>query len=393
LSFLDPGGLSLSDLSFTYRITIYRAMPLYCWVENGITPRKNRNTTTTLTFPITGRISIPRDFSSTPPFSIPPTIDPFPYLPPELIVHVVSESPASSIPALLETNHFFNLHVHVFKRQIIKSRLERYPALLLVEYALLTNVNIATLHVNPKAWHILDDIERKADCCIAVQDLLFPKTSLSPDAERRFFRTFLRQWQSRKNMFFTRQQWEEGIIDRTHIYENASRSEICDIVHLQTLYRNALAEKLVWSPQLLPPLNPLDADPRVYWPWKPPLFRNLVDHIIGCGPELLLSILRSSEPHTTTFLSQALVALECDGNGAKFCCFDDVMGKLLTKLDGATGPAATWREEESYFDVCVVGNWFAEGDVRSTPMVNSLYFRAALSSVFHDDRRARIDAQ
>jgi hypothetical protein len=364
-------------------------MALYCWVENGITPRKNRNTTTSLTFPIAGRITILRDFSCSPSFSIPPTINPFPYLPPELIVHVLSESPASSIPALLETNHFFNLHVQFSKRHIIKSRLARYPALLLAEYALLTNINFATLHVNPRAWHILGDLERKADCCIALQRLLFPKTSLSPDAERRFFRTFLRHWQCRKNMFFTRPQWEEGLLDRLHIYENASRSEICDIVHLQTLYRNALAEKLVWSPQLLPPLNPLDADPRVHWPWKSPLFRNLVEHIIGCGPELLLSLLRSSEPPTTTFLSQALVALECAGDGAKFCCFDDVMAKLLTRLDGGTGPASSWREEESYFDICVVGNWFAEGDVRSTPMVNRLYFRAVLWSGFHEDGSAR----
>jgi len=331
---------------------------------------------------------MPQYLFSTPSFSIPCTVNPFPYLPPELIVHILSETPATSIPALLETSHFFRIHIQIYKLQLIKNHLKRHSPQFLSEYVTLHNVNFVTLHVNPMAWHILADLERKAECCLALQHLLFPaKTQLSGPAEKRYFRTFLRHWESRKSVFFTRNQWDEGLLDRLHIYENASRSKICDIVHLQTLYRNLLTAQLSWSPHLLPPLNPLDVDTRVHWSWKSPIFRNLIDHIIGCGPELILTLLRSSEPAAAAFISQALVALECAGDAAKFSCFDDVMAKLLTRLDGGTGHASSWREEESYFDVSVVGNWFGEGDVRLTPMINRLYFRAALWSVFHDDGR------
>jgi len=364
-------------------------MALYSWIENGITTARDPNTTALPTL-IAGRITIPQYLSSTPSFSITCTVNPFPYLPPELIVHILSETPATSIPALLETSHFFRIHIQIYKLQLIKNHLNRYSAQLLSEYATLNNVNFVTLHVNPMAWRILADVERKAECCLALQNLLFPvKTQLSAPAEKRYFRTFLRHWESRKSVFFTRNQWDEALLDRLHIYENASRSEICDVVHLQTLYRNLLTAQLSWSPHLLPPLNPLDVDTRIHWSWKSPIFRNLIDHIIGCGPELILTLLRSSEPTATAFLSQALVALECAGDAAKFSCFDDVMAKLLTRLDGDTGPASSWREEESYFDVSVVGNWFGEGDVRLAPMVNRLYFRAALWSLFHDDGRGR----
>jgi hypothetical protein len=53
-----------------------------------------------------------------------------------------------------------------------------------------------------------------------------------------------------------------------------------------------------------------------------------------------------------------------DERTVRFCCFDDVMAKLLTRFDGG-GLASRWQEEEAYFDVCASNPLFSEGNVRS----------------------------
>jgi len=39
------------------------------------------------------------------------------------------------------------------------------------------------------------------------------------------------------------------------------------------------------------------------------------------------------------------------------------MAQLLRRWDGG-GVAERWQDEECYFEVCDLGKWFCEGDVR-----------------------------
>lgn len=167
-------------------------------------------------------------------------------------------------------------------------------------------------------------------------------------------------------MFFPKEQWQEALLDRFHIYEDCSRSEICDIVHLQMLYRNVLAF-LPWDKVLL---NDATLDSRIQWAGKSDMYRHLVDQIIGCGPDFILSLLALSEDQVVHILQKCIALFEAvDQRQVRYCCFDDVMSKLLTRFDGG-GIASRWQEEESYYDVCTASNYFAEGNVRVIPFRN-----------------------
>jgi hypothetical protein len=170
-------------------------------------------------------------------------------------------------------------------------------------------------------------------------------------------------------MFFPREQWDEALLDRFHIYEDCSRSEICDIIHLQMLYRNILA-RLPWAEIL-----PADAttDIRIHWCLKSDMYRNIVDHIVGCGPKFIFSLVSLSPDIVVQFLRQCIARFESvDARQVRYCCFDDVMAKLLTRLDGGSQVATRWQEEESYFDVCAGASWFCEGDLRVLPFRNRI---------------------
>lgn len=168
-------------------------------------------------------------------------------------------------------------------------------------------------------------------------------------------------------MFFPKEQWQEALLDRFHIYEDCTRSEICDIVHLQMLYRNLLSLALPWH-TILP--NDRTCDIRIHWSLKTDGFRNIIDQIIGCGPEFILHLLSLPFGDVVEVLRRCVDMFEGDVRQLRFCCFDDVMAKLLTRLDGGSQAATRWQEEESYFEVCAATNWFCEGDVRIIPFRN-----------------------
>jgi hypothetical protein len=315
-------------------------MALYLWIEQG-TPFARRLLIETGLVDVAEK-QRPRPFL--PNFSF----NPFPYLPPELIVSVVSHMPADSIPALHSTNHFFHTHIQIYKRQLIQTRCQEYPVDLLAEYSA---IHLADFD----SWHQLAKFEKAAETCLTLGSLF------GVDGPR-FYRAFFRHWESRKSMFFPREQWQEGLLDRLHIYEHCSRSEICDIVHLQMLYRNLLAQ-LPWSGTLL--AGDPSFDRRVHWSFKSDFYRNLVHQIIACGPEFILNILSSDD-----VLGRCVELLRTDDT--RFSCFDDVMAKLLTRLDGGSQAATVWQEEESYFDICASTNWFCETDVHLVPLGNRL---------------------
>ena len=169
-------------------------------------------------------------------------------------------------------------------------------------------------------------------------------------------------------MFFPKEQWQEALLDRFHIYEDCTRSEICDIVHLQMLYRNILSLALPWH-AIFP--NDITSDIRIHWSLKSEGFRNIIDQIIGCGPEFIIHLLSLPQDVVVNVLCGCVGMFEkADARQLRLCCFDDVMAKLLTRLDGGSHAATRWQEEESYFDVCAATNWFCEGDVRVIPFRN-----------------------
>ena len=290
------------------------------------------------------------------------TYNPFPYLPPELIVTVLSHTPADSIPQLYRTNHFFQLHIQIYQRQLLKIRISRYPPEILSAYTSIHSIDLPSLHSSPNVWSILSKFEEKANTCLSFQHHFLPR-SLPPPTLTRYYIAFLRQWESRQNMFFPKEQWQEALLDRFHIYEDCTRSEICDLVHLQMFYRNLLG-RLPWSEVLT---NDTMLDPRIQWAAKSDLYRHIIDQLIGCGPVVILHLL--SSPHETLipFLRECVAMFEsADERQVRFCCFDDVMAKLLTRFDG--GEVATrWQEEESYFDICASTAYFSEGNVRTRP--------------------------
>jgi hypothetical protein len=285
-------------------------------------------------------------------------------LPPELIVAILSHTPASSIPQLYQTNHFFKLHIDIYKRQVIKVRYSRYPSFFLSAYSTIHSTDFAQLHTLPNAWSILSKFEQKADTAISLQTLLFSSPRLSPTLAQRFYKVFLFQWESRQNMFFPKEQWQEALLDRFHIYEDCSLSEICDIIHLQMIYRNLLST-LPW-PIILPSES---HNPRIHWSFKSEMYRNLVDQIIGCGPEFILYLLSQSTDVVVILLRNCISESKREKN-IRYTCFDDVMAKLLTRLDGGNQLATRWQEEQSYFDICASTNWFCDGDLRISPFNN-----------------------
>jgi hypothetical protein len=331
-------------------------MSLHTWIDQGT------SLDATLT---TGQIDTPVGIPSTsnPRF----TFNPFPYLPPELIVSILSHTPAESIPQIRQTDHFFRLHIDIYQRQLFIIRTKRFPREMLAAYTNMYAIDFTTIYTSPTAWQILQKFEEKAHVCLSLQELL--ACQCSGDVARRFYRAFLRQWESRRNMFFPKEQWQDALIDRFHIYEDCARSEICDIVHLQMLYRNVLA-RLPWR-EILP--GDLSGDGRVHWSFKSESYRNVVDQVIGCGPEFIVYILSLPQDVAAALLGKYLVLLRSvDSTQLRFCCFDDVMAKLLTRLDGGSQAATRWQEEESYFDICAATNWFQEGDVRVLPVRNRM---------------------
>jgi len=279
-------------------------------------------------------------------------------------VSILSYVPASSIPQLYNTNHFFRVHVDIYKKQLFKVRLSRYPPQFLAAYVSIQSVDLGLIHTLPNAWDVLYVLEHKADVCLAVERIL---PGIGGD---RFYRAFLRQWESRQGMFFNKEEWAEALVERCHIYEDCLRWEICDIIHLQMVYRNILS-LLPWHDILEPCLQGCTcrvhgvcvSDMRVHWNYKTDLYRNMVDQIIGCGPEFILSLLSSSE--AVHVLRQCMQVMK--ERGARYCCFDDVMAKLLRRWDGGENVATRWQEEDSYFEVCASGRYFTEGDVRVIP--------------------------
>lgn len=196
---------------------------------------------------LTGLIELPEYQLPLPSPHVPQfTYNPFPYLPPELIVSILSETPADAIPSLDQTNHFLHLHIEIYKHQLIKLRTQKFPQQILTEYTSIHAIDFESIHNHPAAWNVLSKFEQKANICLSLEQLFPPNFK----ASARFYRAFLRHWESRRTMFFAKEQWDEALLDRFHIYEDCSRSEICDIVHLQMLYRNLLAT-LPWE-EILP---------------------------------------------------------------------------------------------------------------------------------------------
>jgi hypothetical protein len=282
------------------------------------------------------------------------TFNPFPYLPPELIVSILSYAPASSIPHLYHTNTFFQIHIDIYKKQLFKIRLTRYPPQFLTAYTSIHGTDFDSIHTLPNSWDVLSTFENKADICLSVQKVL------PGIGGYRFYRAFLRQWESRQGMFFNKDEWAEALVERCHVYEDCSRSEICDIIHLQMVYRNILS-LLPWH-SVLEPCH--GGDMRIHWSYKTDLYRNMVDQIIGCGPEFIISLLSSADT-TIPLLRQCMQVLK--ERGCRYCCFDDVMSQLLRRWDGGETIPTRWQEEESYFQVCASGRYFTETDVRVIP--------------------------
>ena len=338
-------------------------MALYAWIEQGTREIIYEKFRTDF---LLGLIDLPEHHQ--PPTPSPQfAYNPFPYLPPELIVSILSQTSADSIPSLYETNHFFHIHIQIYKRQLIKIRCSRYPQQILSAYSSIHAIDFDTIHFTPTAWSTLSKFEQKANTCLALETFLPPNLILPGMPLGRFYRAFLRQWESRATMFFPREQWDEALLDRFHIYEDCSRSEICDIVHIQMLYRNVLA-RLPWS-EIIP--GDITTDIRIHWCLKSDMYRNVVDQIIGCGPEFIISLLSLSPDYVVHFLRQCITRFESvDAGQVKYCCFDDVMAKLLTRLDGGSQVATRWQEEESYFDVCAATSWFCEGNLRVLPFRN-----------------------
>jgi hypothetical protein len=339
-------------------------MALHSWIEQGMNAPfgESRN------FDQIGIINIPQLQSSNENHSIQFTFNPFPYLPPELIVSILSHTPADSIPSLRKTNNFFQLHVDIYQQQLFKIRCRRYPAEILSAYSTIHNIDFDTIQNTPKAWETLSKFEQKANICLSLENLLSQILRVRDDSvSRRFYRAFLRQWESRRTMFFPKEQWQEALLDRFHIYEDCTRSEICDIVHLQMLYRNILSMALPWH-IILP--NDGTWNVRIHWSLRSDAFRNIIDQIIGCGPEFILHLLSLPHERVVEVLRVCVGLFVRDARQLRFCCFDDVMAKLLTRLDGGSHAATRWQEEESYFEVCAATNWFCEGDVRVIPFRN-----------------------
>jgi len=324
-------------------------MALYLWIEQGVPISVARQLLIE-----TGVVEIPDNL----PLPLLPhfSYNPFPHLPPELVVSVLSHTPADSILALDSTNQFFHIHIQIYKRQLIKIRCQEYPPELLAEYCTIH-------HADLSSWLQLAKFEKIADTGLKLANLFGVSGT-------RFYRAFLRHRESRKSMFYPREQWPEALLDRFHIYKDCTRSEICDIIHLQMLYRNLLA-LLPWTDVL--PAGDLSFDRRVQWAFKSDYYRNVVDQIISCGPEFVLKLLSSSED----VLARCVEVLETNVTSmctkdVRYSCFDDVMAKLLTRLDGGSQVATVWQEEESYFDICASTNWFSETDVRLVPLGNRL---------------------
>ena len=314
-------------------------MALYSWIEQG--------TTTYYRADLAGTIDLPKYPQQSPEF----TFDPFPYLPPELVVAILSYAPADSIPALEQTNRLFKIHVDIYKRQIITIRCRRYPHELISEYATVHGIDFENLHSSRTAWQTLAQFEHKANTCLLIK-------SMFPINSPRFYSAFLRQWESRQNMFFPKDVWQEALLDRLHIYEDCSRSEICDIIHLQMLYRHTLSF-LPWS-IILP--GDVSCEARIPWSLKSEAYRNIVDHIIACGPDIILEIV-SLEQDSVLHIMEKFLALAAVTKQLRYSCFDEVMAKLLFRLDG--GQAITnWQDDPRYYEICTSKSWFSEGNVK-----------------------------
>lgn len=360
-------------------------MALYSWIEQGTILLPAAVHAPDISNFRAGILDIPEfQLPSPAPYPLQFTYNPFPYLPPELIVSILSETSADSIPSLFQTNHFFQLHIEIYKRQIIKIRTQKYPKQILEEYSTIHDVEFEVIYASQEAWTVLSKFERKANICLFLQQLLqqylSTSSTTSPSSFKfnkftssRFYRAFLRHWESRRTWFFVKQSWDEALLDRFHIYENSTRSEICDIIHLQMLYRTILSH-LPWSSVL--PAEDMSYDGRVHWCLKSDAYRNIIDQIIGCGPEFMLMLLSLPSETVVMVLKGCIEKFEMvEPRSVKYSCFDDVMAKLLTRLDGAGQEGATmWQEEESYFDICAVtggsGNWFCESDKRVLPFKN-----------------------
>jgi hypothetical protein len=282
--------------------------------------------------------------------------NPFPYLPPELIVSILSHTPASCLPQLYSTDKFFRTHIDIYHHQLIHLRLSQYPSPLISAYSTIHTVDFSTLHLFPlsEQWSTLSKFEDIANVCLSVRGLLHHSFPVD-----RFYIAFLRQWQSRRTMFFTRSEWQEALLERFHIYGDCSRPEICDIVHLQMLYRNLLTV-FPWGEVLS-----VKDVARQHWSLHSDLYRGIVDQIIACGVDFILHLLRlPTEQLTQTLrlLFQLWAAIPTCKR--KFNCFDHVMAKLLTRFDGDNELAMGWQEEDRYFDVCASTRYFCEGDQR-----------------------------
>lgn len=330
---------------------------------------------------------MPENRDHVPLFTTQFTFNPFPYLPPELIVSILAYAPASSIPHLYTTNHFFRTHIDIYKKQLFKIRLTKYPTQFLTAYTSIHGTDFDTLHTLSNAWDALSVFEIRADVCLSVERVL------PGIGGYRFYRAFLRQWESRQGMFFNKDDWAEALVERCHVYEDCSRSEICDIIHLQMVYRNILSF-LPWHAILEPCHSTYQvggrrendamvctcmndgmctcgihgvyvSDMRIHWSYKTELYRNIIDQTIGCGPEFIILLLSSPTETVIAVLRQCMQVLK--DKGGRYCCFDDVMAKLLRRWDRGEGIVTRWQEEESYFEVCASGRYFTEGEVRVVP--------------------------
>jgi hypothetical protein len=62
-------------------------------------------------------------------------------------------------------------------------------------------------------------------------------------------------------------------------------------------------------------------------------------------------------------MMEKFIALAAETKQLRYSCFDEVMAKLLFRLDG--GQAITnWQDDPRYYEICASKNWFCEGNVK-----------------------------
>ena len=148
-------------------------MALYSLIEQGMFRSSARGFSN-----LAGLVDLPEFQLPLPPPSrhhLQFTYNPFPYLPPELIVSILSQTPADAIPSLYQTNHFFQLHIDIYKYQLIKIRCRRYPPEILSAYCSVHAIDFDSIHYTTSAWQTTLEIRTKGKCMFNARELVAPQ--------------------------------------------------------------------------------------------------------------------------------------------------------------------------------------------------------------------------